>query len=106
MADNNQYFKTRATTITKGVFEAAPSESTILATELADSDYSDDELANSDDSDDEEVEEEPGKDVDTKVVEEETKCETFFIATIFSRNKVAETEILIKCEDPGPCLVT
>ncbi|MED6137017.1 hypothetical protein PIB30_061047 [Stylosanthes scabra] len=64
------------------------------------------ELTDSDDSDDEEVEEEPEKEVNTEVVEEETKGEIFFIATIFSGKKVAETEILIKCEDLSPCLVT
>ncbi|MED6225137.1 hypothetical protein PIB30_090774 [Stylosanthes scabra] len=31
MADNNQHFKTRATTVTKGIFEVAPSESAGLA---------------------------------------------------------------------------
>ncbi|MED6113503.1 hypothetical protein PIB30_071416 [Stylosanthes scabra] len=36
MADNNQHFKTRATTVTKGVFEVGPSESTILAKSLVD----------------------------------------------------------------------
>ncbi|MED6189311.1 hypothetical protein PIB30_094742, partial [Stylosanthes scabra] len=65
------------------------------------------ELANSgDDSDDEEVEEEPEREVDDEEVEEETKGETFFIATIFHGNEVKETEIPVKCEDPGPCLVT
>ncbi|MED6128198.1 hypothetical protein PIB30_095265 [Stylosanthes scabra] len=39
-------------------------------------------------------------------VEEETEGETFFIATIFRRNEVKETEMLVKCEDPSPCLVT
>ncbi|MED6128476.1 hypothetical protein PIB30_098316 [Stylosanthes scabra] len=34
MTDNNQHFKTRATTTTKGVFEVAPSGSTILAKSL------------------------------------------------------------------------
>ncbi|MED6226569.1 hypothetical protein PIB30_105140, partial [Stylosanthes scabra] len=63
-------------------------------------------LADSDGSDDEEVEEEPEKEVDDEVVEEETKGETFFIATIFRRNEVKETEMPVKCEDPGPCLVT
>ncbi|MED6173384.1 hypothetical protein PIB30_058784 [Stylosanthes scabra] len=38
MANNNQHFKTRATTVTKGVFEVAPSESTILAKSLVDID--------------------------------------------------------------------
>ncbi|MED6150507.1 hypothetical protein PIB30_072974 [Stylosanthes scabra] len=60
----------------------------------------------SDDSDDEEVKEEPEKEVDDEVVEEETKGETFFIAIIFRGNKVKETEIPVKCEDPGPCLAT
>ncbi|MED6126562.1 hypothetical protein PIB30_079655 [Stylosanthes scabra] len=64
------------------------------------------ELADSDYLDDEEVEEAPEKEVDVEVVEEETKGETFFIATIFCGNKVAEPEIPIKCEDPSPCLVT
>ncbi|MED6114426.1 hypothetical protein PIB30_080120 [Stylosanthes scabra] len=64
------------------------------------------ELAESDDSDDEEVKEEPEKEVDNEVVEEETNGETFFIATIFRGNKVEETKIPVKCEDPGPCLVT
>ncbi|MED6196155.1 hypothetical protein PIB30_044654, partial [Stylosanthes scabra] len=64
------------------------------------------ELADSDDSNDEEVKEEAEKEVDDEVVEEETEGETFFIATIFSGNKVAEPKIPIKCEDPGPCLVT
>ncbi|MED6174521.1 hypothetical protein PIB30_069863 [Stylosanthes scabra] len=64
------------------------------------------ELADSDDSDDEEVEDELEKEVDNEVVEEETKGETFFIATIFCGNEVKETEMLVKCEDPGPCLVT
>ncbi|MED6209785.1 hypothetical protein PIB30_058058 [Stylosanthes scabra] len=68
-----------------------------LLAELEDSD---------DDSDDEEVEEEPEEEVDDKEVEEETKGERFFIATIFRGNEVKETEILVKCEDPGPCLVT
>ncbi|MED6221828.1 hypothetical protein PIB30_058392 [Stylosanthes scabra] len=36
MADNNQHFKTRATTATKGLFEVAPSESTVLAKSLVD----------------------------------------------------------------------
>ncbi|MED6210661.1 hypothetical protein PIB30_066285 [Stylosanthes scabra] len=64
------------------------------------------ELAESDDSDDEEVEEEPEKEVDDELVEEETKGETFFITTIFRGNEVKETEMPVKCEDPGPCLVT
>ncbi|MED6211994.1 hypothetical protein PIB30_078883 [Stylosanthes scabra] len=55
---------------------------------------------------DEEVEEEPEKVVDDEVVEEETKGETLFIATIFRGSVVKETEIPVKCEDPGPCLVT
>ncbi|MED6137582.1 hypothetical protein PIB30_066262 [Stylosanthes scabra] len=59
-----------------------------------------------DDSDDEEVEEELEREVDDEVVEEETKGETFFIATIFRGNEVKETEMPVKCEDPGPCLVT
>ncbi|MED6163530.1 hypothetical protein PIB30_080855 [Stylosanthes scabra] len=59
-----------------------------------------------DDSDDEEFEEEPEKEVDEEEVEEEPKGETFFIATIFRGNKVKETEMPVKCEDPGPCLVT
>ncbi|MED6200849.1 hypothetical protein PIB30_089268 [Stylosanthes scabra] len=58
------------------------------------------------DSDDEEFEEEPEKEVDDEEVEEEPKGETFFIATIFSRNEVKETEMPVKCEDPSPCLVT
>ncbi|MED6212556.1 hypothetical protein PIB30_084537 [Stylosanthes scabra] len=62
------------------------------------------ELAEADDSEDEEVEEEPEKEVDDEVVEEDTKGETFFIATIFCGNEVKETEIPVKCEDPGPCL--
>ncbi|MED6116650.1 hypothetical protein PIB30_102190 [Stylosanthes scabra] len=68
-----------------------------LLAELEDSD---------DDSDDEEFEEEPKKEVDDEEVEEEPKGETFFIATIFSRNEVNETEMPVKCEDPNPCLVT
>ncbi|MED6116837.1 hypothetical protein PIB30_103966 [Stylosanthes scabra] len=68
-----------------------------LLAELEDSD---------DDSDDEEIEEEPEREVDDEEVEEETKGETFFIATIFRENEVKETEMLVKCEDPGPCLVT
>ncbi|MED6213705.1 hypothetical protein PIB30_095895 [Stylosanthes scabra] len=64
------------------------------------------ELADSDDSDDEEVKEELEKEVDNEVVEEETKGETFFISTIFHGNKVKETEMSVKCEVPGPCLVT
>ncbi|MED6211826.1 hypothetical protein PIB30_077315 [Stylosanthes scabra] len=65
------------------------------------------ELADSDDySDDEDVEEEPEREVDDEEVEEETKGETFFIATIFRGNKVKGTEMPVKCEDPGPCLVT
>ncbi|MED6222124.1 hypothetical protein PIB30_061387 [Stylosanthes scabra] len=68
-----------------------------LLAELADSD---------DDSDDEEVEEEPEREVDDEEVEEETEGETFFIATIFRGNKVKETEMPVKCEYPGPCLVT
>ncbi|MED6128918.1 hypothetical protein PIB30_102735 [Stylosanthes scabra] len=66
-----------------------------LLAELEDSD---------DDSDDEEFEEEPEKEVDNEDVEEEPKGETFFIATIFSRNEVKETKMPVKCEDPGPCL--
>ncbi|MED6211620.1 hypothetical protein PIB30_075496 [Stylosanthes scabra] len=46
------------------------------------------------------------KEVDDEEVEEEPKGETFFIATIFSRNEIKETEMSVKCEDPGPCLVT
>ncbi|MED6185521.1 hypothetical protein PIB30_057940 [Stylosanthes scabra] len=68
-----------------------------LLAELEDSD---------DDSDDEEVEEEPEKEVDDEEVEEEPKGEAFFIATIFRGNTVKETEMLVKYEDPGPCLVT
>ncbi|MED6171545.1 hypothetical protein PIB30_041695 [Stylosanthes scabra] len=63
-------------------------------------------LAELADSDDEEVKEEPEREVDDEVIEEETKGETFFIATIFRGNEVKETEMPIKCEDPGPCLVT
>ncbi|MED6115049.1 hypothetical protein PIB30_086420 [Stylosanthes scabra] len=36
VADNNQHFKTRATSAAKGVFEVIPSESTILAKSLTD----------------------------------------------------------------------
>ncbi|MED6187042.1 hypothetical protein PIB30_072615 [Stylosanthes scabra] len=36
VADNNQHFKTRATSAAKGVYEVAPSESTILAKSLVD----------------------------------------------------------------------
>ncbi|MED6161641.1 hypothetical protein PIB30_062679 [Stylosanthes scabra] len=36
MADNNQHFKTRATSAAKGVYEVTPSESTILAKSLVD----------------------------------------------------------------------
>ncbi|MED6109490.1 hypothetical protein PIB30_034085 [Stylosanthes scabra] len=54
-------------------------------------------LAELEDSDD---------DSDDEEVEEESKGETFFIATIFRGNEVKETEMPIKCEDPGPCLVT
>ncbi|MED6177453.1 hypothetical protein PIB30_098282 [Stylosanthes scabra] len=54
------------------------------------------ELADSDDSDDEEVEEEPETEVDDEVVEEETKGETFFIATIFRGNEIKETEMPVK----------
>ncbi|MED6137729.1 hypothetical protein PIB30_067679 [Stylosanthes scabra] len=68
-----------------------------LLAELEDSD---------DDSDDEEVEEEPEGEVDDEEVEAEPKGETFFIATIFRGNEVKETEMPVKCEDPGPCLVT
>ncbi|MED6178910.1 hypothetical protein PIB30_112015, partial [Stylosanthes scabra] len=68
-----------------------------LLAELEDSD---------DDSDDEEFEEEPEKEVDDEEVEGEPKGETFFIATIFRGNELKETEMLVKCEDPGPCLVT
>ncbi|MED6153458.1 hypothetical protein PIB30_102175 [Stylosanthes scabra] len=68
-----------------------------LLAELEDSD---------DDSDDEEFEEEPEKEVDDEEFEEEPKGETFFIATIFSRNEVKEIEMPVKCEDPDPCLVT
>ncbi|MED6190722.1 hypothetical protein PIB30_108670, partial [Stylosanthes scabra] len=65
------------------------------------------ELADSDDhSDDEEVEEEPKREVEDEEVEEETKGETFFIATIFRGNEVKATEMPVKCEDLGPCLVT
>ncbi|MED6210313.1 hypothetical protein PIB30_062933 [Stylosanthes scabra] len=59
-----------------------------------------------DDSDDEEVEEEPEREVDDEEVEEEPKGEIFFIATIFRGNEVKEPEMSVKCEDPGPCLVT
>ncbi|MED6161662.1 hypothetical protein PIB30_062877 [Stylosanthes scabra] len=52
------------------------------------------------------VEEELEKEVDNEVVEEETKGGTFFIATIFSGNEVKETEMPVKCEDPGLYLVT
>ncbi|MED6224239.1 hypothetical protein PIB30_082041 [Stylosanthes scabra] len=68
-----------------------------LLAELEDSD---------DDSDDEEFEEEPEKEDDDKEVEEEPKGETFFIATIFRGNEAKETEMPVKCEDLGPCLVT
>ncbi|MED6139075.1 hypothetical protein PIB30_080455 [Stylosanthes scabra] len=68
-----------------------------LLAELEDSDH---------DSNDDEVEEEPERGVDDERVEEETKGETFFIATIFRGNEVKETEMPVKCEDPGPCLVT
>ncbi|MED6210207.1 hypothetical protein PIB30_062001 [Stylosanthes scabra] len=61
------------------------------------------ELACSDESDGgEEVEEE----IKEEVVKKKGKEETFFIATIFSGNKKVEEEIPVKCEDPGPCLVT
>ncbi|MED6198580.1 hypothetical protein PIB30_067767 [Stylosanthes scabra] len=60
-------------------------------------------LASSDESDDEEeVEEEE----EEEIVEKQDEEETFFIATIFSGSKKVEHEIPIKCEDPGPCLVT
>ncbi|MED6179203.1 hypothetical protein PIB30_114938, partial [Stylosanthes scabra] len=36
MADNNQHFKVRATSATKGVFDVTPSESTILAKSFVD----------------------------------------------------------------------
>ncbi|MED6186382.1 hypothetical protein PIB30_066123 [Stylosanthes scabra] len=60
-------------------------------------------LASSDESDDEEeVEEEE----EEEVVEKQDEEETFFIATTFGGSKKVEHEIPIKCEDPGPCLVT
>ncbi|MED6114940.1 hypothetical protein PIB30_085405 [Stylosanthes scabra] len=68
-----------------------------LLAELEDSD---------DDSDDEEFEEEPEKEVNDEEVEKKPKGETFFIATIFCGNEVKETKMPVKCEDPGPCLVT
>ncbi|MED6152749.1 hypothetical protein PIB30_094993, partial [Stylosanthes scabra] len=65
------------------------------------------ELANSDDEDnDEEAEEESEEEADKDDIEGETEGETFFIATIFNKNEKAKTEIPVKCEDPGPCLVT
>ncbi|MED6139931.1 hypothetical protein PIB30_088479 [Stylosanthes scabra] len=74
--------------------------------EEEDEEDDDEWLYSDDDSDDEEFEEEPEKEVDDEEVEEEPKGETFFIATIFSRNEVKETEMSVKCEDPDPCLVT
>ncbi|MED6224001.1 hypothetical protein PIB30_079598 [Stylosanthes scabra] len=41
-----------------------------------------------------------------EIVEKQDKGETFFIATAFGGRKKVEHEIPIKCEDPGPCLVT
>ncbi|MED6188712.1 hypothetical protein PIB30_088535 [Stylosanthes scabra] len=65
------------------------------------------ELANSDDEDDnEEAEEESEEEADEDDIEGETEGETFFIATVFNKNEEAKTEIPVKCEDPGPCLVT
>ncbi|MED6113783.1 hypothetical protein PIB30_074061 [Stylosanthes scabra] len=57
------------------------------------------ELENSDNSDDEEDFEED----DTKKEDEEG---TFFVATVYGKDKVVKEEMLVKCEDPGPCLVT
>ncbi|MED6188463.1 hypothetical protein PIB30_086155, partial [Stylosanthes scabra] len=65
------------------------------------------ELANSDDEDDdEEAEEESEEEADKDDIKGETEGETFFIATVFNKNEEAKTEIPVKCEDPGPCLVT
>ncbi|MED6213628.1 hypothetical protein PIB30_095198 [Stylosanthes scabra] len=62
------------------------------------------ELAKLDESDEEEDEEE--EDETEEVVKEEDDDEAFFIATVYGGKKVEEEEIPVKCEDPGPCLVT
>ncbi|MED6181804.1 hypothetical protein PIB30_022833 [Stylosanthes scabra] len=55
------------------------------------------ELANSDDEDDnEEAEEESEEEADKDDIGRETEGETFFIETIFNKNKEAKTEIPVK----------
>ncbi|MED6127000.1 hypothetical protein PIB30_083893 [Stylosanthes scabra] len=89
-----------------------------LLAKLADSDDEEDEQSEeeSDEEDEdksieEEGEEESDKEEDeSELAEEEDiddrdKGKTFFINTLFKEKK-SEEEIPIKCEDPGPCLVT
>ncbi|MED6223486.1 hypothetical protein PIB30_074425 [Stylosanthes scabra] len=84
------------------------------------------ELANSDDEDDEESEDESEEEDEDESTEEDSEDEfleegdhaeeeareedmdkgkIFFINTLFKEKK-NEEEVPIKCEDPGPCLVT
>ncbi|MED6128271.1 hypothetical protein PIB30_096059, partial [Stylosanthes scabra] len=55
----------------------------------------------------EESEEESDEEEESELAEEEDmdKGKIFFINTLFKEKK-SEEEIPIKCEDPGPCLIT
>ncbi|MED6151753.1 hypothetical protein PIB30_085480, partial [Stylosanthes scabra] len=66
----------------------------------------------SDEEDEDESAEENNEDESSKEKEEESEDEeeaynkgTSFIVTLFNNKEIRE-EIPIKCEDPGPCLVT
>ncbi|MED6140048.1 hypothetical protein PIB30_089473 [Stylosanthes scabra] len=79
-----------------------------LLKELANSDECDNE--EEDENIEEESEEESDEEEESELAEEEDindrdKRKIFFINTLFKEKK-SEEEIPIKCEDPGPCLVT
>ncbi|MED6164084.1 hypothetical protein PIB30_086310 [Stylosanthes scabra] len=93
---------------TKGRMKLRTKKGRMTGSELTNSDESDDEDEDeSEDEDEEEDEIESGsEEEEEKVNDGSDKGKTFFIATLCSEGKTMKEEIPIKCEDPGPCLVT
>ncbi|MED6122807.1 hypothetical protein PIB30_043397 [Stylosanthes scabra] len=81
-----------------------------ILTELANSDESNDEEEDESIEEENEEESDEEEEEESELPEEEDindrdKGKIFFINTLFKEKK-SEEEIPIKCEDPGPCLVT
>ncbi|MED6138850.1 hypothetical protein PIB30_078313 [Stylosanthes scabra] len=85
-----------------------------LLAQLVDSDDEEDEESkdeseeeNEDESTEEDNDDEPSKEEEEESEDEEEAYNkgTSFIATLFNNKEIRE-EVPIKCEDPGPCLVT